>query len=206
MQTAVENPNTLSANGPPLALLLRRLSECPPDFLAAPVHNNSGEIHVAAIVNDVLRDLGGAPLPEELGAWSGEGETNAEQLRLVCVACWLLHDDWFRAHGDENLARAAQNWLASGLSDLSLLVETRQWLSDTDRREELARRALDALKILPQGETLHQAADRLKTLDSVERQSMILETRRAQERARHIRQEMARKKAEADAAARYGRE
>ena len=35
---------------------------------------------------------------------------------------------------------------------------------------------------------------------------MILETRRAQERARHIRQEMARKKAEADAAARYGRE
>ncbi len=62
---------------------------------------------------------------------------------------------------------------------------------DADRREELARRALDALQILPQGESRSQAFGRLKTLDSVER---------------HIRQEMARKKVAADAAARYGRE
>ena len=206
MQTALGNPQNLSANGPPLALLLRRLAECPPDFLGAPVQNGQGEIHVAAIAHDVLRDLGGAPAPNELGAWNGEGESSEEQLRLVCVACWLLHDDWFQAHSDENMARAAQDWLASDLGDLSLLVETRQWLNDADRREELARRALDALQILPQGETPNQAADRLKTLDSIERQRMILETRRAQERARHIRQEMARKKAEADAAARYGRE
>ena len=206
MQTVPDNPQTLSTNGPPLALLLRRLAECPSDFLSVPVQNGSGEIHVAAIAGDVLRDLGGAPAPDELGAWSAEGETSPEQLRLVCVACWLLHDDWFQAHRDENLARAAQSWLASDLGDLSLLVETRQWLNDADRREELARRALTALQILPHGETHNQAADRLKTLDSVERQRMILETRRAQERARHIRQEMARKKAEADAAARYGRE
>ncbi len=196
----------LNTDGPPLALLLRRLAECPPDFLAAPVQHGQGEIHVAAIVGDVLRDLGGAPLPDELGAWNGAGETSAEQLRLICVACWLLHDDWFQSHGDETLAQKAHNWLASDLGDLSLLVETQQWLSDADRREELARRALSALQILPQGETRNQAADRVKTLDSVERQSMILETRRSQERARHIRQEMARKKADADAAARYGRE
>ena len=197
---------TLLKDGPPLALLLRRLAECPPDFLAAPVQHGQGELHVAAIANDVLRDLGGAPSPAELDAWNGENEASAEQLRLICVACWLLHDDWFRAHGAEDLACNAQNWLASDLADLSLLVETRQWLSDADRREELARRALAALQILPHGETQNQASDRLKTLDSVERQRMILETRRAQERARHIRQEMARKKAEADAAARYGRE
>ena len=147
--------------------MLRRLAECPPDFLAAPLQHGQGEIHVAAIANDVLRDLGGAPSPDELGAWNGENETSTEQLRLICVACWWSHDDWFRAHRDENLALAAQLWLSSDLGDLSLLVETRQWLNDADRREELARRALAALQILPQGESRNQAADRLKTLDSV---------------------------------------
>ena len=92
-----------------------------PIFSLATQHGQ-GEIHVAAIANDVLRDLGGAPSPDELGAWNGENETSTEQLRLICVACWLLHDDWFRAHRDENLALAAQLWLSSDLGDLSLLV------------------------------------------------------------------------------------
>lgn len=191
--------------GPPLPVLLRRLTECPMEFFAAPVINGQGEVHVAAVVCDVLRDLGGAPSTSDLAPFVTQDAGQAARLNLILIACWLLHDDWFLTHREDLWALWAQSWLSNDLSDLSLLVETPQWIADADRREELARRALNTLQLIPQGENPNQAADRLKTLDSVERQRVILETRRAQERARQIREEMARKAAE-EAASRYGRE
>jgi hypothetical protein len=53
--------------GPPLEQLLRRLAECPPDFL--PVADAGEELPVAvpAVVGDLLRDLGeGRPDPRQL--------------------------------------------------------------------------------------------------------------------------------------------
>ena len=194
-----------------LQQLTHRLGECPADFLAEPAMNGQGEVFVAAVVGDVLRDFRlGVPL--ELPAFFGAtGEAaNAEKrnwLQLVLVASWLLHDDWFLALAQTNIeySKSLWTWISTGLNDLSLVVEAPQFVSDADRREELARLALAALGLRPQGENVAQSQSRLTTLDSIERQRVVLQTRKAQQRAQEIREAM-QEKARQEAAARYTRE
>ena len=45
--------------GPPLEALTRRLAECPAEFPAEPVIGGKGTVHVAAVVSDLVCDLGG---------------------------------------------------------------------------------------------------------------------------------------------------
>ena len=129
--------------------------------------------------------------------------TRAEEnrLRVILVACWLLHDPWFRSRS--RFAEGARRFLATGLDELAEVAQAPQLIADADRREELARLCLKSLGLRPAGESVAQ--DRLSTLDSVERSRVIREARAAEERARKIREEMARKAAE-EAAAVYGRE
>jgi hypothetical protein len=156
---------------------------------------------VAAVVGDLLRDLGGEP-PSRAAA--GSFETGARnRLQLVLVAAWLLHDDWFLGRGD--LAVPAGRFLAHGLEELTAVVAAEACVRDADRREELARRALAALGLRPAGEGGAQARDRLSTLDSVERRRVIAASQEAEKRAREVREAM-RKKAAEEAAASYGRE
>ena len=96
-------------------------------------------------------------------------------------------------------------FLERGLAGLAALVQAERFVDDPDRREELARAALAALDLRPQGETEPQARDRRTTLDSVERHAVLQKTRAAEERARQVREAMARKAAQ-EAAASYGRE
>jgi hypothetical protein len=182
----------MNEEGPVLESLTRRLAECPPEFLAAPRGaDGSGVIHVGAVVSDLLRALGGAPLQK--GPAAGFGAGNANRLRLVLVACWLLYDEWFRA---QRRHAGALEFLATGLNDCAGLVDAPNFVGDPDRREELARLCLRALGLRPAGETLAQARDRLNTLDSVERARVIREAQAAEERARQIREAMAQKAAQ----------
>ncbi len=58
----------MQSEGPPLEVLLRRLLETPSEFLAEPRIGGHGDIDVAAVVWDVLRESGGRPLTDkELG-------------------------------------------------------------------------------------------------------------------------------------------
>jgi hypothetical protein len=198
----------MTEEGPLLETLTRRMAECPADFLARPRDKSGrGEVVVAAVVYDLLRDLGGAPLTkEEASVFEPESKhTRAEEnrLRVILVACWLLHDPWFRSRG--RFAEGARRFLATGLDELAEVAQAPQLVADADRREELARLCLKSLGLRPAGESVAQAEDRLTTLDSVERSRVIREARAAEERARKIREEMARKAAE-EAAAVYGRE
>jgi hypothetical protein len=195
----------METEGPALESLTRRLAECPAEFLAEPIIGSAGTIHVAAVVSDLLTDLGGPPL-------SGKGRGSFQptdrrkhlnRLRVVLIAAWLLHDPWFRAA--RRFAPAAQAFLTDGLVELANLIAAPQLVSDPDRREELARLCLLALKLRPQGESIAQAQDRLTTLNSVERQRVIAKARAAEERARAVREAMARRAAE-EAAARYSPE
>lgn len=191
---------------PDLAILTRRLSEAPSEVLGdvpAPI--------VAAVLSDLLRDLGGVGLSARSASALVPGDATPESHNRRCwllIGAWLLRDDSLRALAppSEQAASQAQAWLLGELRALADVLEARQVLADPDRREEVARRALRALGLRPRGESGPQAEDRLKTLDSIERQRVILEARRTQERARKIREEMARKAAEEAAAARYGRE
>jgi hypothetical protein len=198
----------MKEEGPYLASLTRRLAECPSEFLAEPrTTQGAGQVEVAAVVFDLLRDLGGMPVTKEsvtpftVSNAKMKGERN--HLRLVLITSWMLYDIWFRSRG--MFAGPAYDLLNNGLREVAALVDAQKFVSDPDRREELARLCLKGLNLRPAGESIAQAQDRLTTLDSAERVRVVKAAREAEERARLIREEMARKAAE-EAAANYGRE
>jgi len=192
--------------GPLLESLTRRLAECPPEFLRPPkVTDWVGEIDVKAVVCDHLRAMkldGIAGL--DLSPLDSDGTgSSINRLRLILLATWILHDDWFLQR--PRLAPAMWSLLSNELNDLAEVVGADEAVKDPDRREELIRVCLSQLGLRPLGETEAQAVDRLATLDSAERIRVIRKTRAAEARAREIRQRMAEEAARA-AAARYSPE
>ena len=80
-----------------------------------------------------------------------------------------------------------------------------KFVTDVERREELARFALARLGFRPQTETRAQAEDRLSSLSAAERARVLSAARVAEERARAVREALARKAAE-ESADKYTRE
>lgn len=192
-------------SGPILEALTRRLGECPPEFLGEPRMRGKPGIAVAAVVADLLEDLG-APRglsQEEAARWECSRPQDRNYLRLVLVGCWLCHDAWLRAR--DGASGAVKRWLSTGLRPLAGQVTADLFVTDPDRREELARLLLEALELTPEGETAEAAADRLRSLNSVERARIVRETREQQERARRLREQMEAEQAR-QAAARYSPE
>ena len=194
----------MKGEGPVLERLTHRLAECPADFLAEPRMGSQGLVRVDAVVSDLLMDLGGDLLSDK-GAepFSVSKRNQRNLLRLVLVCCWLLHDEWFQEAGV--YARPVLDFLKSGLKELSGLVAADLFVTDPDRREELARLCLEALDLRPKGETPAQSADRLKTMGSVERSRVLEATRAAEEHARQVRKAM-REQAAREAAAKVNHE
>jgi hypothetical protein len=189
-------------SGPELEWLTRRLGECPEDFLL-PVGRGAGHVEIEAVVADLLRDLGNPAPAEEAAAIFTSRRIDAAWQRLVLLVCWLLHDEWFVRQ--RCFAAPARAFLNEGLSDLATLVKPELFLRDADRREELVRLTLRALRLVPAGEREAVALDRLTTLSSVERKRVLDATKAAHEHAERVRRAMA-EKAAAESAARYGRE
>lgn len=183
-----------------LALLVRHLADCPPVVRAVPRALEGAELDVGAVLSDVLSDLG---LPDaftrELGPLLSPPEDN--HLRLLLVAAYLLHHPLFRGRGLGERAVA----FFGALSPLAQLAPSASFSEDPERREELVRRALAALGLLPDGESPEVAAARLSALDSVERARVVLASRAAEQRARAVREAL-RKKAAEEAAAKVSRE
>lgn len=220
----------MTAEGPPLETLTRRLADCPPEFLAEPRTGARGVVNVAAVVSDLLVALGGAPLTKEQAEPFQRSSSQAlrSRLRLILITCWLLDDPWFRAQGGQrelggsdssrpldsvqgmepeaSLAERTLALLRDRLDAVARVVSAEKFVSDPDRREELARLALDALALRPAGESDAQAADRLTTLSSTERHTVVQAARAAEERARAVRAAIAARKAAAEADAKAIRE
>ncbi len=192
----------MDQEGPPLEALTRRLAECPADFLAEPRVGALGSVPVDAVVYDVILDLGGAPLTTRQAAPLAKKQRNC--LSVILIACWLVHDEWFRRQG--RFAEPAYRLLARGLDELAESTPALKLVTDPDRREELARLCLKELGLRPAGETVQQAQDRFATLNTAERQRVILAARKAEERAQAIRQAMAAAKAKAESDAKAMRE
>lgn len=186
--------------GPDLAGLLHRLAGCPAEFLQAGTSEKGCD--ALAIICDQMRAMAPAE-PPELSPMLAEVRTgSAARLTVVAIACWLLHDSWFLDRPE--LAPAMWNLLASSkLTKLATLVKPEAFVNDPDRREELTRLCLQLLGLRPRGESAAVAADRLTSLDSVERDRVLRGTAAAERRAREVRAAMAAAKAQ-ESASRYG--
>src|SRR6185369_6909824 len=119
------------------------------------------------------------------------------RLSVTLLLCWLLSDEWFRPL--HLRSGAVLELLGNGATELGTQVPSQKFVTDPDRREELARLALARLGYRPAGETEAQAQDRLTSLSSVERSRVLNASRVAEERARKIREALARKAAEESA-------
>jgi hypothetical protein len=201
----------MNQEGPNLETLLRRLAETPAEFLAEPRIGNSGTVPVAAVVSDLLRDLGGPALtPARVRRFQpADRKKDLNRLRVVLVSCWLAADAWFKQQAASlkpgELAVAALQFLDTGVDELASMTPADKFVTDPDRREEMVRLYLKDLGLRPAGETVPQAQDRLNTLSSVERARVIRAARQAEQRAQAIREEM-RRKMQAEAQAKAMRE
>lgn len=194
----------MTREGPPLESLTRRLTETPTEFLAEPRIGNLGSVHVDAVVGDLIRSLGGRPHAAQLGTFTAkDAKRDRNRLSIALLLTWLLADKSFTTSltpAEEILAL-----LMESSGELAAHTASRSFVTDPDRREEMARVALARLHLRPAGETAAQAQDRLTSLSASERQRVIAAARAAEERAQAIREALARKAAE-ESADKYTRE
>jgi hypothetical protein len=82
---------------------------------------------------------------------------------------------------------------------LARQASAKTYLTDPDRREEVARSVLAHFGYRPAGESAAQAQDRLTSLSLTERERVVQAAREAEQRARVIREALAKKAAEESA-------
>lgn len=152
--------------------LSSRLAAAPAPFRGPVDHGQGANVRLHAVVADLFRDRATRPATsDELAPFVAaptDKSTKRHQL-VVLVATWLLYDDAFYGADASRLA----SLLRVRLSELSRLVLPRALVEDAERREELVRVCLDALRMAPFGEAPADAEDRLATLDSVRHASLL---------------------------------
>lgn len=184
----------MDLEGPALETLIRRIAETPAVFLEP--------LSLAALVHDLLEQHGVAPARFDPSAWSWP-PTEGNRSRIAAVLCWLLADPTLH-QAAPGLARLTQA-LEQVPAELALQLTAESLIEHGDRREELARLSLARMGYRPAGESLHQAQDRLTTISTTERVRVVAASRAAEQRAREIREALARKAAE-ESADKWGRE
>jgi hypothetical protein len=185
-------------SGPDLEILTHRLAATPREFLEEPRIGTSGAVHVPALVNDLLKLHGERAAHSALMRFqSTNSKADRNRLALTMIAVWLLAEAWFVSASPAQSALLAV--LDGAVSELAAATQAHKFVNDPDRREELARVALARLNYRPAGETLEQATDRLSSISGTERRRLLEASRAAEERARAIREALARKASEESA-------
>jgi len=184
--------------GPSLALLERRVAETP-DWI---IRCDDPALPTPALVHDLLWQVKPHLHARNLVSFTGNPGRNS-WYGITRILCWLLADRTFRAC-PLPLERL-QALLHETAKALQATAAAPVYVSNAERREELIRVALAQLELRPAGETATQAQDRLAAVSSGERLRVIEAARLAEERAREIREALARKAAQ-EAADKWTRE
>ncbi|GMU44296.1 MAG: hypothetical protein IT479_05035 [Xanthomonadales bacterium] len=187
----------MSEEGPPLEQLTRRLIDTPTPFLAEPRIAGHGSVHVPALVGDVLAAHGISADLKLIERFAGRDRAKERNPRtLTQILCWLLMDESLLGRiGPGELLRL----LYDEANALAEKTAAKAWIDDDERREELARMALRGAGLRPAGESENVAEDRFLAVSSRERARLAAATRAAEERARQIREALAKKAAEESA-------
>lgn len=187
--------------GPHLETLTHRLADTPVEFLAEPRIAgvaNAQAVAVAALVNDILLLHGArAPTASLQGFIGAQVKADRNRLALAMILCWLLADDWFI--GQQLPQPALLQVLGEAARELAASTPAHQFTQDPERREELARFVLARLGFRPRDESVAQSTDRLSAISGTERRRLLEASRLAEQRAREIREALAKKAAEESA-------
>lgn len=184
--------------GPDLETLIRRLADTPQDFLDEPRIAGAGRVAVAALVHDLAAMHGGRAGLAALERFEGRSaRDDRNRLAQAMIGAWLLADPWFLAQRLD--AAALVQALAEVAAEMAGGTPAHRFTTDPERREELARTMLARFGYLPAGETAAQAADRLAAISASERRRLLEASRAAEQRAREIREALARKAAQESA-------
>ena len=187
--------------GPHLETLTHRLADTPVEFLAEPRIAgvaNAQAVAVAALVNDILLLHGArAPAASLHGFIGAQVKADRNRLALAMIVCWLLAEDWFT--GQQLPQPALLQVLGEAARELAAATPAHQFTQDPERREELARIVLARLGFRPRDESMAQATDRLSAISGTERRRLLEASRLAEQRAREIREALAKKAAEESA-------
>ncbi len=194
----------MTREGPALEPLLRRLAETPPDFMAEPRIGPHGRVQVAAVVADLCDRLAIAIPPGALDWFAPlDAKNDRNRLAIALLQVWLVAGDELASAGIDGAGLFAA--LVEGAAELAPHTPAPRFVADPERREELVRHLLARLGLRPRGESEAQAQDRLTSLSAAERARVIKASRKAEERARAIREALAKKAAE-EAADKWTRE
>ena len=170
---------------PELHELIARLTRVPEAFLQ---HATDVPAALSDRVRRLVQKLGGQLDPIAASAMPTD-DAGRKRAGLVACAVFLFEDPWFETRG--GLGPGVQSFLATGLDAFSTEegVDAETARRGGDLAEELARRCLAGVGLLPSGEKLTANDGRIKELH----------------RARHVRAAIEKKASEA-AAAKVSRE
>lgn len=195
----------MQREGPALEHVLQRISATPPDFMAEPCIGERGEVQVLAVVRDLLAAKGhhhvnAAGLQFLVGR---DAKRHRNHLSIVLLLTWVLADETLALEREQ--LSAVLGLLREDAEQLAAYTNSNNLFGDAERREELARLALARLGLRPAGESEPQAQDRFTSISSLERARILRASQQAEQRARAIREALARKAAD-EAADKWTRE
>jgi hypothetical protein len=186
--------------GPSVEHSVRRLLEIPSDMTEAAVVAGA---NTTAVVHDVVEALFGTAVVDEARS-SGEDPVDAQSISAfssthrgprssacALAVAWLLADRWFLEQGSVLEQGRVWQMLTPLAARLAEDGSASTWISEPIRREELVRSVLAGLDLVPEGESVAQAQDRLSAISSAERRRVLAAAREAEQRAADIRAQLA---------------
>lgn len=185
--------------------LLTHLMACPDLFLKPSSFLKSGGLNSIALLSDTYRFIMGDLFQKKYLLNDDKLLKNLDENHwgAIHISIWLLSHKNF-AYQPEVAEHLNQFWFDE-LKLASNFVPFKNWIDDEERAEEMVRLLLNCCEIIPESESAEEAADKLESISSADRQKVLAESNAANERIMKIKREMAEKKAR-EAANTYSRE
>jgi hypothetical protein len=190
--------------GPALAAVVHRLAQAPSDLL-------DPRVLPGPALGDLAADLDGAVLDRTtFAAIAADLPPGSERAGLALLTAWVLADAAVRTDpGAREAAGAAggASWLLLRAVErvprvLAGLRAPREWLTEVETREELARAVLAVCGLRPAGEDAARAADAWAAVSTAHRRSVFAQMQAERRRAEELAARLAEQKAK-EAAAQY---
>ena len=173
--------------GPDINTLHHRLTEFPKEWL-----NSSLPAYFPALVHDAVFNRSVGINASDLAPFKRSFK-QCEWYRVSLLIAFFVTDDSFEGFRfDLTLVLAL---FENTAKELTQAGSNNIYISDVDRREEFIRVVLQSLNLRPKGETDEQAEDRLQAVSSQERLKVLQASKAAEERARELREALAKQKA-----------